>query len=298
MSRNTSLFVNVNGTLSPGDEARVSALDHGFLYGDSVYETVRTYHRRPFLLGRHLDRLERSLERIFLSLPAARADFEGEVLRTIAEVPIDGDVGARLVVSRGVGPLGLDVAQCRSPSYLIYVFELTGRVPDSSESSVEGGIGIVISERRSNSPNALDPSIKSGNFLNNILAYKEAKDGSADEAILQSAEGYLAEGTTSNLFLVHDGVIETPLSHGILDGITRAVVLEEAAGAGIGTAERNLLPDALRTADEAFITSSVRGVVPVTAVDGRPLGDGRKGPVTRRVQELYEARVKAECFDV
>ena len=271
MANSPRLYVNINGAISPASEARISPLDHGFLYGDSVYETVRTFFGRPFLLGRHLDRLQRSLDRVFLSLPSSRKDFETEILRTIDEVPIDGDVGVRIVVSRGEGPIGLDITSCRSPNVLIYVFELDPSIRPAFAPLGEG-VGVVISKTRRNSPRALDPSIKSGNFLNNIFAYKDARDAGAHEAILCNSEGYIAEGTTSNVFVVKDGFVWSPHNYGILDGITRAVVFEEAEKAGIPTGETNIPPEALFSADEIFITSSIKGLVPVTQVNGKPVG--------------------------
>ena len=298
------LYINVNGTIHPASEARVSPLDHGFLYGDSVYETVRTYSRRPFLLGRHLDRLQRSLDRIFLSLPLSRKDFDTEILRTLRRVPIVGDVGIRIVVSRGEGPLGLDITQCEDPTYLIYIFELKGSLDlkgslGGLRATTANGVALVISKTRRNSPRALDPSIKSGNFLNNILAYKDARDAGAHEAVLCNIEGYLAEGTTSNVFVVKDGFVWTPHNYGILDGITRAVIFEEAATAGIPIGETNIPPEALFSADEIFLTSSIKGIVPVTTVNGKPVGGGERvggrGDVITRLEALYEARIDAEC---
>ncbi len=291
------IFINIGGTITPAEEARISPMDHGFLYGDSVYETVRTYHRRPFLLSRHLDRLQRSLDKIFLPLPLSQRELEGEIVRTLGAVPIEGDVGARIVVSRGVGPIGLDVTKCPSPSFMIYVFELAPEAvpPEASPGSDGGGISVVISKTRRNSPRALDPAIKSGNFLNNILAFKDARDAGAHEALLCNQEGYLAEGTTSNVFVAKNGFAWTPNAFGILDGITRGVLFEEAVKAGIPTGETNIPPEALFSADEVFITSSIKGVVPVTRVNGRTVGSGVRGPITLRLQELYAARVDREC---
>ncbi len=285
MVNSLRLYININGDVYPASEARISPLDHGFLYGDSVYETVRTFFGRPFLLGRHLDRLQRSLDRVFLSLPLSRRDFESEILRTIEQVPIEEDVGVRIVVSRGEGPLGLDITKCVSPSFLIYVFELDPAIRRVA-APLERSVGIVISKTRRNSPLALDPSIKSGNFLNNIFAYKDARDAGAHEAILCGSEGYIAEGTTSNVFVVKDGFVWTPHNYGILDGITRSIIFEEAEKEGIPTGETNIPPEALFSADEIFITSSIKGVVPVRTVNGKRVGDGVARPLTERLAEL------------
>jgi branched-chain amino acid aminotransferase len=308
-------------------------MDHGFLYGDSVYETVRTYRGELFLLDRHLDRLQRSLERIFLSLPVSRKELEQEIDRTVRSVPFKDEIMLRIVVSRGVGPIGLDVGLCHEPRYMIYAIDLSGLIPPQSDPSFQGellgnadgnaggnadrnaggdgdakgergrvdGVRVVISKIRRNSPRALDPSIKSGNFLNNILAFKEARDAGAHEALLCTADGYLAEGTTANVFVVKDGFIWTPRSWGILDGITRAVLFEEAEAAGIPIGETNIPPEALFTADEVLITSSVKGVVPVGCVNDRPVGAvvrggvGQRGPITLQLQKLYHTRMEKEC---
>ncbi len=296
------IFVNIHGELLPAESASVSVMDHGFIYGDSVYETIRTYRKAPFLLGRHLDRLERSLGRIFLEMPCSRNELEAQIWRTIDESPIEGDLIIRIVLSRGIGPIGLDIGTCTQPRYMIYAMELTPEsIPeDADPSRGGGGVHIIVSKVRRNSPRALDPSIKSGNFLNNILAFKEARDKRAHDAVLCTSDGYIAECTTANIFLVKDGFIWTPRSWGILDGITRAVLFEEAEAAGIPVGETDIPPEALFNADEVFITSSVKGVVPVCLVNGRSVGvgnestEGVRGPVTHKLQELYRDRMERE----
>ena len=297
MSALHRVFVNIKGQISSAADARISPMDHGFLYGDSVYETIRTHHGKPFLLDRHLDRLYRSIHRLVLTLPFSRKVLEAEILRTLSEVPLEGDVGSRIVITRGEGPIGLDLSICPSASCLIYVFPLGPEhvPPQASPSSNGEGISVVISKTRRNSPRALDPAIKCGNFLNNIMAFKDAKDAGAQEAILLSAEGYLAEGTTSNVFVAKDDLVWTPHAYGILDGITRGVLFEEAAKAGIPLGETNIPPEALFSADEVFITSSVKGVLPVTRVNGHDVGTGKRGPLTHRFQHLYAQRVLQEC---
>ena len=296
------IFVNIQGEIQPAESASVNVMDHGFLYGDSVYETIRTYKKVPFLLARHLDRLQRSLGRIYLEMPCSRADLESQIQKTIDAVPVESELIMRIVVSRGVGPIGLDIGSCTQPRYMIYAMELT---PDSIPEEAMpdrggGGVHVVVSKVRRNSPRALDPSIKSGNFLNNILAFKEARDARAHEAVLCTSDGYIAECTTANIFLVKDSFIWTPRPWGILDGITRAVLFEEAEAAGIPISETDIPPEALFNADEVFITSSVKGVVPVCIVNGRGVGvaretdKGRRGPVTHTLQKLYQARMENE----
>lgn len=296
------IFVNIQGEVLPAESATVNAMDHGFLYGDSVYETIRTFEKTPFLLGRHLDRLQRSLGKIFMEMPCSRDELEKQIQKTIDEVPIDTDLIMRIVISRGTGPIGLDIATCSQPRYMIYAMELTPEsIPEEADPDRGGGgVHIVVSKVRRNSPRALDPCIKSGNFLNNILAFKEARDARAHDAVLCTSDGYLAECTTANIFLVKDGFIWTPRSWGILDGITRAVLFEEAESAGIPIGETDIPPEALFNADEVFITSSVKGLVPVCIVNGRgigPAGDaaaGVRGPITRQLQRLYQGRMEKE----
>jgi branched-chain amino acid aminotransferase len=183
---------------------------------------------------------------------------------------------------------------------LIYVFPLgPEHVPPQASPSSDGeGVSVVISKTRRNNPRALDPAIKCGNFLNNIMAFKDAKDAGAQEALLLNAEGYLAEGTTSNVFVAKDDLVWTPNAYGVLDGITRGVLFEEAAKAGIRLGETNIPPEALFSADEVFITSSVKGVLPVTRVNGHEIGGGKRGPLTHRLQHLYAQRVLQECGPV
>jgi branched-chain amino acid aminotransferase len=291
----SKVVINLDGEILPARDAKVSALDHGFLYGDSVYETLRTYRRRPFQLERHLKRLERSLEKISLTCPWTPARLGDEIHRTASahgEIHgASGDVALRIVVCRGAGPISLDIALCEEPRCLIYCFPAQG--PTAKQ--LQEGIAVVVSQVRRNHPSALDPAIKSGNFLNNILAFRDAKAASAQEALLLNADGYLAEGTTSNVFLASRRRLRTPGTHGILDGITRAVVIEEARAAGIEVDESGIPAQEIFNADEVFITSSIRGIVPVTRVDGRPIGSGRPGELTRELLGIYGRRVARDC---
>lgn len=292
------ILVNNNGRIQPAEEAVIPAMDHGFLYGDSVYETLRTYRGRPFLLERHLDRLWRSLDRISLSPPCGRSELRDQLRGTFEayhepDAGEPADLACRLVVTRGVGPIGLDVTLCVEPRFLIFAFA----VRPLPESYLREGIAAVVSGVRRNHPSALDPGIKSGNFLNNILAFHDARDAGAQEAFLLSADGYVAEGTTSNIFVVERGLVRTPGAFGILDGITRAVVLEECRREGIPIEESRISAEQLLGVEEAFITSSVRGIVPVTRINGQVVGDGAVGLRTREILGLYDARIERECGD-
>jgi branched-chain amino acid aminotransferase len=281
-----SIRVHVAGRITAPESAHISVLDRGFLYGDSVYETIATMHGRPFALAQHLDRLERSAGRIGLPLPP-RASIEAAVAATLAEASND-ESRVRVVVTRGTGAMDLDPASAGEPQLVVIVTPRNGPTPEM----YQAGVGVAIVSVTRNDPRAIDPAVKSGNYLNNVLALGEARRRvRAHEAILCASGGSVAEGATSNVFFVSAGEVRTPaLAVGILDGITRGMVLDLCRQHGIPAAERAFVaPDELRAADELFLTSAVRGVLPVTAVDGVPVGDGKPGPMTRRLRALYEA---------
>ena len=283
-------LINVNGRIDPPERAAVSPLDRGFLYGDSVYETVRAYASIPFRLRAHLDRLRRSAARLEIPWEAAPVDVEAETRRTL-EAAGEPEAAVRIVLTRGAGPIGYDVAACGPPAVVVYV----RRCPDLPRGWREEGVDVAIVGVRRNAPDALDPAIKSGNLLNNFLAWREASRLRAYEPVLLNSRGLVAEGATSNVFAVRGGTLLTPpLEDGILEGITRALVLELARGAGIPVSEASLTADALRGADEAFLTSTLKGVVPIRRCDGWPIRHGRPGEVTLKVLERFEACVQEE----
>jgi branched-chain amino acid aminotransferase len=276
--------VYIDGAVHPPEEAKVSVLDRGFLYGDSVYETIGTMYGRLFAARAHLDRLERSARRIGLRVPP-RAEIEAAIAQTVAAAG-NPETRVRVMLTRGVGKLDLDPASCDDSRLVVIAFPLGPPTPDMFEK----GVAVAIVSVTRNSPRAIDPAVKSGNYLNNVLALGEARRTSgAYEAILCADDGSVAEGSTSNVFAVVNGEIWTPGSDvGILDGITRAKVMELARAAGMKVVERRIQPGELRGADEAFLTSATRGVLPIAAVDGRPVGAGVPGPVTRRLMVLYD----------
>jgi branched-chain amino acid aminotransferase len=279
-----SIRVHVDGNICLPEDAKISVFDRGFLYGDSVYETIGTVRGRLFALSDHLDRLERSAARLGLRLPP-RQVIERAILDTVAAAG-NAESRVRVMVTRGGGKLDLDPASAGEPSLVVIAGPLGGPTPEM----YDRGVAVAIVSVTRNLPGAIDPAIKSGNYLNNVLALSEARRRpGVHEAILLSASGSVAEGASSNVFAVEKGEIVTPaLSVGILDGVTRGKVLALARGAGLACREVEFLaPDRLRVAEEAFLTSAARGVLPVVEVDGRPLGDGRPGPVTRRMMELY-----------
>src|SRR5690348_6771837 len=252
--------VHIDGAVCPPEEAKVSVLDRGFLYGDSVYETIGTMYGRLFAARDHLDRLERSARRIGLRVPP-RAEIEAAIAATIAAAG-NPETRVRVMLTRGVGKLDLDPASCDDCRLVVIAFPLGPPTPEMFEK----GVAVAIVSVTRNSPQAIDPAVKSGNYLNNVLALGEARRRlGAYEAILCADDGSVAEGSTSNVFAVVRGQIWTPGEEvGILDGITRAKVIELARGAGVTVVERRIQPDELRGADEAFLTSATRGVLPIT----------------------------------
>jgi branched-chain amino acid aminotransferase len=251
---------------------------------------MRVYGGSFFLLDRHLERLRHSADAIALRLPLS-GDGIRQALRETLTANTLSDAYVRLHVSRGPGEIGLDPGLCPEPTMVITVKHL----PPYPREHYERGVSVAIVTTRRNHPLALNPAIKGTNFLNNILAKIEAIRAGAYEGIMLNWEGLVAEGTISNIFSVRDGTLVTPsLAVGILEGVTRGLVLSLAHMAGIATAERAFGPGELMTADECFITNSTIEIMPVTAIDGKPVKGGIPGPVTRRLMDAYAAEVK-EC---
>jgi branched-chain amino acid aminotransferase len=284
--------VSVNGRITAAGEAAVSPLDRGFLYGDSVYETLRTYGGVPFRLGPHIDRLRRSAEAIGIDHERAAID-PGEAVRAIlaADAADARERAVRIILTRGVGGVGYDPADCGPATVVVHVRPL----PLLPAGAYREGVDIAIVPVTRNARTALDPAIKSSNLLNNYLAWEAGRRLGVFEPILLNPEGHLAEGASSNLFVARDGRLRTPdLDAGLLAGITRAAVIESARAGGVEVEETRLVPADLRGADEAFLTSTLKGVLPVRRADGWPVRDGRPGALTRRVMELFSALVQAE----
>ena len=289
------VLCNVEGRLLSPEAATVPVLDRGFLYGDSVYEVVRTYSRRPFELDRHLARMDRSAERIGLALPP-REKIVSELTRTL-EAARNPESYARIVVTRGEGQqFGLGAHLATGHRLVIIVRPLQ----PPPEEQYARGLTMAIARTRRNPPQALDPALKTGNYLNNILALREAHEAGADDAILLDLQGRVTEATTSNVFFVQHGVLVTPpLALGMLEGVTRAVAIEVARGEGLMVREEPHGPEALAAADEVFLTSTLREVMPITQLvfleshgeRKRPVGDGRPGPISQRMLAAFRRRV-------
>jgi branched-chain amino acid aminotransferase len=278
-------FASVNGTILPAEEARVSVLDNGFAFGDSVYEVLRTYGGLAFEPGRHFRRLRASAARLGFAVPGSDADLFAQVDALLARAT-KGESYIRIVVSRGVGDCSYHFERVKGPTVVM----IQKPLPPYPESHYRDGIRVAAVGIRRNHPRALDPAIKSSNLLNNILAVREAQERGADEPVLLNHEGFLAEGASTNVFLARKATLFTPpLSAGILAGITREVVLELVADLGLPLREEALRLDDLLAAEEAFLTSTTREVVPVRQVDDTVIGTGRPGPLTRRVMEAFRA---------
>ncbi len=282
--------VNVNGVVTSGDQAVVSVFDHGFLYGDGVYETLRTYNRRPFLTDRHLARLRASAARLSLEVPPTDGELESRLRDTMRGVHPHGEVVLRILVTRGVGDLGYDPAVCRTPTVVIIA-----RPHRASPEWVDrDGVRLVVASVLRNHPRSVDPVIKSNNLLNNVLAMQEAVRDGAYEALLLNHRGELAECSQSNVFVVRDGVVLTPpLDAGLLEGVTRNLLFEVGADIGVPVRDAVLRQSDLPAVDEMFITSTTREVVPVVLVGGQVIGSGGPGRVTARLLARLRERAHA-----
>jgi branched-chain amino acid aminotransferase len=275
-------IVNIDGKFYSPEEARISVYDHGFLFGDSIYETIRTYKRKLFLIERHLIRLENSARMLYLRLPIPLDQIAVEIERTIAATT-NPECYVRIIITRGVGEMSLDIDPCKKPSYVIIVnpFE------NLPASLYEKGIKVALVNIRRNDQQSLDPGIKTCNLLNNVLAFREAKEQNAFDGILCNISGFVTEATASNVFLVKDGVLLTPPPNaGLLQGVTRWLTLDLAAQKKIPLKERNITPEELRSSEECFITSTTKGILPVNQISEIILKDV-PGPVTRTLMDAY-----------
>lgn len=290
----TRIYLSTAGRPLAPEDATVSAFDRSFLFGDDVFETLRTCRGRPVAWIPHLARLRRSADVLGIPIPWTDAELRAIVDLTHAATD-NPDSVVRLVVTRGRGPMMLDPRRATDP--LLAVFALPLQLP--AEADYLRGVRARIVDVTRPGARVLDPRIKCGNYLPNIQALREALAAGDDDAILLNDAGAVAEATTSNVFAVTAGAVRTPpLDAGILGGITRALVLGLAADLGLDVAEAHLSPTDLRAADELFLTSSVRGPIAVTALDGAPVGPGREGPQTAAIRRRYAAHLDAAASDL
>jgi branched-chain amino acid aminotransferase len=278
----------IDGKYCSERDAKVSVFDHGLLYGDGVFEGIRAYHGHVFKLKEHIDRLFYSAKAILLEIPMSHAQLmKATVEACRANKLRDGYI--RLVVTRGVGTLGLNPRTCKKPSVIIIADKIQLYPPEY----YQRGLDIITVPTVRNLHSALNPAIKSLNYLNNILAKIEANNAGVEEAVMLNAEGFVAECTGDNLFIVKNRALFTPpLSAGALYGITRQTVIELAEEAGLKVSEPNLTRYDLFNADECFLTGTGAELIPVVKIDGRVIGTGKPGPITRRLEEDYHALTK------
>ena len=295
-------FVNVNGQISSGEQASISIFDHGFLYGEGVYETLRTYNGEPFLFDRHIKRLRESAERLMLDVPFS----DEELLKRSADTMRAAGLGRRngkveeayirILLTRGIGELTYDPAATPTPSLVIIVKPL----PVPAQTDFEHGVKVCMVDVIRNHPQSVNPIIKSNNLLNNAMCMQQAMRKGGVEGVFRNYRGELSECSQSNLFVVKNGVVRTPaLDAGLLSGITRAFVFEVGRSVGVPVEEASLKDGDLFDADEAFFTSTTKELMPIVQVDDRTIGTGKPGPITqkllsefrRRTNEMTMARV-------
>ena len=282
-----SLKVYINGTLFDKEDAKISVYDHGLLYGDGVFEGMRSYAGRVFRHKEHLDRLWQSAEKIQLTIPISKQEMEEAVNSTLAANGIE-DGYIRLVVTRGVGTLGLDPNRCDTPQVII-ITDFIALYPDEF---YENGLEIVTAKTIRNHPQALDPTIKTLNYLNNILAKIEGLEAGCVETLMLNHKGEVSECTGDNIFIVRDGKLLTPpIEAGVLDGITRRSVMELAEASDIEVIECTMSLDDVYSADECFLTGSAAEVVPVVTVDGNTIGSGSPGHITRMLTDRFRQAI-------
>jgi len=285
--------VNVNGRVFDQEHAVISVFDHGFLYGEGVYETLRTYNAQPFLFDRHMRRLRASAGMLALDVPLGDTAIDERCRDTMSRAALGqaaaGESYIRILVTRGIGDLTYDPAACPTPSIVVIVKRHVEPSPDVFEHGVKVALVPIVR----NHPDTVNPRIKSNNLLNNALAMQEAFRRGAFEGVMRNYKGELAECTQSNLFVVKNGVALTPpLDAGLLPGITREFLFEVGADIGVAVRDAVLRDEDLFGADEAFLTSSTREAVPIVQVDDRRIGSGKPGPVTQALLEGYRRKAQ------
>ncbi|MCM0605543.1 MAG: aminotransferase class IV [Xanthomonadaceae bacterium] len=287
-------LVNSNGTITSGlDANNVSVFDRSFVYGDSLYEVFRTYDGRPFGMHEHFERLWVSAALCKMKLSQTQDHLKAECIKTIKEFreKNKSDVYCRIIMSRGVGKIGFGLKNLTTPTHYYIIVQ---SVDDFKSAPIEKGIRLQVVGRLRNDPRALDPAMKSGNYLNSLLAYLEAQEDGFDDALMCNHQGFLTEGTTFNLFYIKRGIVVTsPLPLGMLDGITRRLLIQFLAEKNIPFVETPFKKEKLYSADEVFITSSLKEVYPVTQIDRHKK---KPGSLTLKLREIFHERVLAQCL--
>ncbi len=294
-------IININGKIIPPEklieQANVSVFDRSFLYGDSLYEVVRTYEGKPFRLKEHLLRMEKSAALCQMKLSQGIKVYEREMLKSIAAYRAqpgkkNEDVYVRIVVSRGSGKIGFGLKNLESECLYVIMVEPISMFPNPPFGK---GLNLQVSKRLRNHPKAVDPAMKSGNYLNNLLSYLTAADAGYDDALLPDQQGFITEGTTFNIFYVKRGIVATPpLDVGILDGVTRRAIINLCVELGIPCREVRFPKEYLYEADEVFASSSLKEVLPVMNLDGKKINGGKIGTISVTLKAAFEDLVKNE----
>lgn len=285
-----SLLIYVNGEFVPEVEAKISVFDHGLLYGDGIFEGIRAYHNSVFLLSEHINRLYDSAQAINLTIPMSKEEMAEVVVETCRRNKMS-DAYIRLLITRGKGDLGLNPKTCSTPSVIC----IASNISMYPKELYETGLSVITVPTRRNGPEGVNPRIKSLNYLNNIMARMEAANAGVSEAILLNQEGYVAECTGDNIFIVKNGILKTPATHiGLLEGVTRNEILRLASVAGIPAQETTLTRYDVFVADEVFVSGTAVELVPVIKVDDRVIGTGKAGPIFKTLLQAYRESVKKE----
>lgn len=276
--------IYLNGEFVEKEHAKISVFDHGLLYGDGVFEGIRSYNYKVFKLNEHIDRLYNSAKAIMLEIPLSKEEIKDAIQQTLKRNNLK-DAYIRVVVTRGEGDLGLDPKKCPKP----FVFIITDKIVLYSEKFYKDGLEVITVSVRRNMPETVNPRIKSLNYLNNILAKIEANAAGVFEAIMLDKDGYVAECTGDNIFIVKDGRLITPSLHiGVLDGITRKTVIDIATELKIPAEEKTFTRYDIYIADECFLTGTAAEIIPVVKVDSREIGDGKPGKITFKLMEHFK----------
>ena len=284
------LKIFLDGKFVDTEDAKISVFDHGVLYGDGVFEGIRSYNRRVFRLQEHMDRLYESADAIRLEIPLEEKAFQARVIETLKKNDLD-NAYIRAVVTRGVGDLGLDPRKCKTPT----IFIITDKIALYPEDLYEKGLPIIIAKTRRNHPITVDPRIKSLNYLNNILGRIDAIDAGTEEALMLNLDGYVVECTGDNIFIFKNGKLLTPPADiGALEGVTQDVVIDLAKERGIDTEYKKMLPEELYDAEECFLTGTAAEIIPVVTISGKAIGSGSPGEVTKQLRKDFKKLTETE----
>ena len=276
------LLVYMNGRFVPESQATVSVYDHGFLYGDGVFEGIRAYNGRVFRLDEHVSRMFRSAEKIGLKVSVTESEFRESILETCRKNKLK-DAYLRPIFTRGKGDLGINPKTCRDSSVIIIAKPFDPMYKDK----VEAGLKLVTSKYLRTPPESLNPNIKSLNYLNNIMAKMEAANSGVDEALMLDRNGFISEATAENVFIIKDGVLITPPTETILEGVTRACVIDLAREMKMKVEQRKFKINEVYSADEMFLTGTAAEIAPVAEVDGKKIGTGKPGSTTKKLMEAF-----------